>query len=232
MEMTLEDWLEIDEYHRMPTGAGDVAVSCYASPRYKLPVRLYGTELEFGDLRLEYVDEENSTEGLIACDSYGYNLVMHPTAGILNVGIVWGAGDVDPALDLEEVHQRVQADTALLCEELRERQGYPDEPHPLWSQRALPIAPALLLCKCPEVDPAAYGIDPRICTHLDWPSLPDDLRAILDYQDPGHRPLMARDVATAIKTCGHQYMDHVSMASTFEDTAEMLFGRPERRDAA
>lgn len=165
----------------MPTGAGDVEISKYRPPTDKLPVRLFGTHLEFGVLHLPFWaegppgDRARRTAGKTRRQKvYIINLVIDPTRGVLVVEFPYSAPELDTPTQVDAAAERAARKCRLLEDQL------PEDASP---DGDIPIGPAIV-CVGSDVKPPKAGIETDPATVVetgDWRPVPSRLEAVAEY---------------------------------------------------
>ncbi len=169
----------------MPTGAGDVEISKYRPPTDKLPVRLFGTRLDFGVLHLPFWaegppgDRARRTAGKTRRQNvYIMNLVLDPSRGVLVVEFPYSAPELDAPTQVDAAAERAARKCRLLEKQL---------PADAVGNDAA-IGPAVV-CVGSDVKPPAHRVEADPATVVetgDWRPLPRRLQTVAEHV--GGRP--------------------------------------------
>jgi len=228
--MELEEWLEIDDYERLETGEGPVAVSRYMPPKEKLAIRLYGTEWRLGQLTIRLQNDEAESEpGVERFVAHPLDLAMHPRRGIVNTR-VFSFGDEMSGRGIREFvessAERLQMTTDVIRKSAR-RHLRSTTVSEIWEDRSLPIEPIYVMHRaCAEIDPETVGIDPDRVIRAPWSALPDRLDekmpelAAVECSDP-FQPVEVLN--EAVRSMTRHSIDHESYIQKWEVVSDQLF---------
>ena len=211
------------DYMEMPTGDGTIEMSVYRQPSDYMPIRLFHTPYEYGELGVT-VDCETPPDYLADMPGGAENLrthhtislVMHPGQGVLVVVVAWVCEGIDGTEYVGKQYERAE----MYCDWIREAldDSSPTiEPNPYWHGRELALGPAVAYGESDgaDLDLAEVTPDPAIVLDAnDWERLPSDLERAMGYHARGiDRPIdHAKHLVSAITRVGGRdwsYCDQV-----------------------